>query len=397
MFEEMIVENLVQNIVQEDERNHQKLKNQKRFIFKGYREKTLLVLEKNKLKVQIRYYFDTLTKQYFYPIYEKYGIEKRFRIPYQTRLNIAQKVIIDKQTYQSAGKISNDIFVSKTSVLNYVKEFAKQFKYEVKLDQNPDDFDRVFVCVDDTFRCLKTEKGKVKYRFRVINIYQLNQQNQTKNQVKICCLYETKKQDFDQSHHSVQVILKALKDYYHHDKNPKEIVVCGDGARYIEAIARGLKGAVILDKFHCLNNVFKVFNFRSLDRSLTKKQALVINMIKRKNYHLIKTLLEQKRFKEVVQVLNSSEVLFDKKEKLKELKRLKKYLLHNQQAISKWEDFEVNVVRTETYVQQLVKGYFGSWGKIYCVETFKVLVGLRCLLIDPNNPENETKTKSKTV
>ena len=56
------------------------------------------------------------------------------------------------------------------------------------------------------------------------------------------------------------------------------------------------------------------------------------------------------------------------------------YLRRNKEAIKIWKQPYYLGTFTETYVQQLVKSYYGNFGKCYSLETFISLLKTNCIV-----------------
>ncbi len=374
------IKSLIQEKIKEYDENfyfNEYKKDNSNLVFKGYMSRTILYKDM-KLKIRIRYYRDTKNNKNIYPVYEKYEIEKRYFYNKKIRKNIAKNIIKNNISFQAATDIIDGFKISKSSVRRYVQEFHYLYKYEHNIEINPKLFKNIFISIDDTFRNVISNRTKYKYRFRIITIHQGKVNNKFINQIKICISSKVNNNK-NNLLYTNEIIKNTLDKYYLANEQNYQIICCGDGAKYIKNIAKNYPDSMqILDKFHCFNNVYKVFNFRKIDRNLKTKEALKLNKFKKNTYKKIINFLEKNKFNSIYKLLEKSEKTFSNNQKIKDVKRLKTYIKNNEKSIKNWSYFDSNPTLTETYVQQILKRYFGNIGKIYSLEILKNIVSNNC-------------------
>ena len=354
-----------------------KNKVKKDYIFKGYVNRKL-VWKGIKLEIKIRKYYDYKNHRSYYPIYKFLNINKAEKYDNETKNEAIKKVLFFNNTYKSAGFINEDCSMSKWKVFDCLTKYNDDF-FEYDIKNFIPKKDKIFICIDDTFRKLKVKNHAYKFRFRVINIYQNKVDNKFENQIKICMIFKT-----NDNENSIKRTLKVIKDnlnkYYQFKQFKQKLIVCGDGANYINKIAKSLKSEQVLDKFHCYQNVFKVFNFKNLNRNLSNENAIEFNKNKKKYYYEIIRNLELKKFNFVYNLLDKLKLFFKEISKIIDLMRLKRYLKYHEQHIKNWELYMFNTTYTETYIQSIIKSKFGAFGKIYSLNIFRKIVGFKAII-----------------
>lgn len=359
---------------------YQHHKNSHRYIYKGYRKRRFY-LENLVLDLQVKFYWDVKNKKYFYPIYEKYGLELRRRYSEDLRREIARSVIIDNASYRSVMNLNNGRKISLSTVQRWVLEFTDRFSYAPKnTNFNLTKYDNIFICIDDTFRSLKCKSKLEKYRFRVIHFYQKLDDYRDENSIDICLVFKCNDDSNLCMERTKQAINGVLNNCYDHRNLKQKLIVCGDGARYIDTIAQELNAIQILDKFHCFQNIRNVFNFRNCDRNLYTDEAIRMNNFKKEMYSLIARNVSKHNFKLVYELLEKSAPNFNQVTKQRDVLRLLKYIKRHEQNIRNWNLFSFNPTQTETHIQKIVKWRFGAVGKLYSYDIFVKLLTKNCLV-----------------
>lgn len=327
------------------------------------------------LEVKVRKYFDKVKKEYVYPIYQILGLDKRSKFNNNLKNSIVKDAISNVLSYEKVVK-SRNIFVSKTTVFRWVQKLKIDNNVEFKIN-DLDKHDKIFICIDDTYRNMIFKKKKSKFRFRIINFYQNKVNNKFINQYKLTIIYKcNNKENTTQLY---KQILKILNEKYGFSKLKQQIIICGDGAKFISKLAKKFKKSIsILDKFHCLQSIQKVFNFRNNTRALVNQEAIRFNKLKQKIYFKLKEFLLQNDFKNLQKLLSESiDIFYKNYVKQRDVIKLKRYISNHQDEIINWKLFDFNPCYTECYVQQIVKSSFGNVGKIYSITTFSKIISFK--------------------
>ena len=368
---------ILEKINEYDEQFYFKNKINKHYIFKGYVNRKIIV-KGELLQIQIRKYYDLKRHKTYYPIYEYLDIDKYQRYDNYTKNEVIKKVLLYNNSYKSAGYINDKISVSKTTVFNCINKISNN-NCQYKISNFVPKKDKIFICIDDTFRKLKVNNKAVKFRFRVINIYQNKINNKFENQIKVCMIFKTNSY-VTTINKTTKLIKSILEKYYKYLEHKQKLIVCGDGAKYINTISKQLKSIQILDKFHCFQNVFKVYNFKNINRNLSKEEAIKFNIWKKESYTKIIKCLQLKQFETVYKIIDNSKLIFKEIVKIVELIRLKKYIKFHQEHIKNWDMYEFNATYTETYIQSIIKSRFGDNGKTFCYDIFKKILSTNALV-----------------
>ena len=353
-----------------------KTRNKKRYKLISIRKKIIIYGDHKELIFR-RYYKDLWTGKNVYLLDRWLKIKSHQHIRKREKRRIYKMVAKKKMTFsQVVEHYENNFSVS--TVHRLIKNHNVNFR--VNFSINPRKFKIIYINIDDGYRTLKIRGKWYECQFKVIQIYQsyIKEKKQFINELKAVLINKNKA---GKNISTVLAIMKikALLCKYYGDTSNYRIIVCGDGARNLKAIARALGAEFCLDKFHLyqkINAAFKTQALKQIDficndctSSIYKKNELV---------HQIIELIETGKVAEAIQML------IDIRKKFKihstDLNKLIRYMKNNQKAIEIWKDPAYVGTFTETFVQQLVKSYFGNVGKWYSLSTFLKILRGNCVV-----------------
>ncbi|WP_425381499.1 Mbov_0401 family ICE element transposase-like protein [Spiroplasma endosymbiont of Polydrusus pterygomalis] len=265
-----------------------------------------IIFEFGKIIFNQRVYWDKLNKEYYYPVYEEFNIDKRAKI-----INWLKEEIISylgkKKNYQDIQDIFKYTYVSKVTISKIhknikIKEILPQEKIKVK------DNEYIYINVDDCFVPVwnKNKKRKLQ-KIRSIS-YNTGKKQISKNRNKLLnkkynFMFNYKsnpRQDYFEDNPTVESTWKGLIKYYDF-YNPK-LVVAGDGAGWIKNLAKYLGAYYVFDKYHALKYLWNEYRPNNLGRKLT------LNKEKYNNYKIAKNYFINSQYDELIIFLIKTKV-----------------------------------------------------------------------------------------
>ncbi|WP_342217603.1 Mbov_0401 family ICE element transposase-like protein [Spiroplasma endosymbiont of Amphimallon solstitiale] len=221
-----------------------------------------------------RVYWDTINKQYYYPIYEEFGIKKRARITDDLYLEILDNLIenlISKKGYFNIQSEFKYTSFSKNLISRIFKD-AKIPKWIPEEKFKVLDNQKLNICADDAFVTCWDENGlKQQYCCRILTfnlgkkeIY--SYRNKLQNKITSFLLFKSgnglnQEQLYNfttqtiLNHYDIKLNILGVQWEYHN----YNLVVAGDGALWIKAMATWLGCYYILDKYHAYSYLWKSF------------------------------------------------------------------------------------------------------------------------------------------
>ncbi|WP_342276446.1 Mbov_0401 family ICE element transposase-like protein [Spiroplasma endosymbiont of Nebria brevicollis] len=220
-----------------------------------------------------RIYWDKIEKRYRYFTDEEFNITKRAKMINDLKqeiLNNLTENLITKKTYNHIQQEFKHTKFSKTTISKIFKnaniqKIIPEQKHKVLDNQ------KLNIYVDDAFiTCWDENNTKQKYCCRLFSFNLGKKQisknrNQLLNKTTAFLLYktgETITQDkvynfvFETINNNYDIKINDFKDLYWQNPN---LVIAGDGALWIRALAKWLGGYYILDKFHAFSYLWKSF------------------------------------------------------------------------------------------------------------------------------------------
>ncbi|WP_425380901.1 Mbov_0401 family ICE element transposase-like protein [Spiroplasma endosymbiont of Polydrusus pterygomalis] len=265
-----------------------------------------IIFEFGKMIFNHRVYWDKLNKEYYYPVYEEFNINKRAKI-----INWLKEEIISylgkKKNYQDIQDILKYTYVSKVTISKIhknikIKEILPQEKIKVK------DNEYIYINVDDCFVPVwnKNKKRELQ-KIRSIS-YNTGKKQISKNRNKLLnkkynFMFNYKfnlKEDYYIDNSTVESTWKGLIKYYDF-YNPK-FVVAGDGASWIRTLSKYLGAYYIFDKYHALKYLWNEYSPNNLGRKLT------LNKEKYNNYKIAKNYFCNGQYNELIEFLTKTKV-----------------------------------------------------------------------------------------
>ncbi|WP_339046312.1 Mbov_0401 family ICE element transposase-like protein [Spiroplasma endosymbiont of Colias croceus] len=221
-----------------------------------------------------RVYWDKINKKTYYPIYEEFGIKKRARITNDLYFDILDNLIenlISKKGYFNIQSEFKYTSFSKNLISRIFKN-AKIAKWIPEEKFKVLDNQKLNICADDAFITCWDENGlKQQYCCRILTfnlgkkeIY--SYRNKLDKKITAFLLFKSgnglnQEQLYNfttqtiLNHYDINLNILGVQWEYHN----YNLVVAGDGALWIKAMASWLGCYYILDKFHALNYLWKSF------------------------------------------------------------------------------------------------------------------------------------------
>lgn len=221
-----------------------------------------------------RVYWDTINKKTYYPIYEEFGIKKRARITNDLYFDILDNLIenlISKKGYFNIQSEFKYTSFSKNLISRIFKE-AKISKWIPEEKFKVLDNQKLNICADDAFVTCWDENGlKQQYCCRILTFNQgkkeiYSYRNKLQNKITAFLLFKSgnglNQHELYQfttqtilNHYDIKLNILGVQWEYHN----YNLVVAGDGALWIKAMATWLGCYYILDKYHAYSYLWKSF------------------------------------------------------------------------------------------------------------------------------------------
>lgn len=348
----------------------------KRFESNGFKEKTI-IFKKQKIRIKRRCYYDHKEKKYVFLLDEFLHINKNQHISETDKQCAYTMIALQKMTFTQAIKSFNDS-ISNSTLSRIIRK--QKSNYLINFSEPTTKYKYIYIDMDDTFTTFKIKNKSVKFRNRVFHIYQ-DRDPKTKefiNELKMVFINECYMNSFENKNKTITQIRQILEQYYGDIKRFK-LIFCGDGARYIETTAKEFDAEVALDLWHILRKIKNIFNYKNK----TKLDALFSDpkQFKKDKKDYCNNIIELIKLSKVDEAINLLiEFMNIYQFKANEIKGLIFYLRRNKDAIEIWKQPYYFGTFTETYVQQLVKSYYGNFGKCYSLETFINLLKTNCIV-----------------
>ncbi|WJG69836.1 Mbov_0401 family ICE element transposase-like protein [Spiroplasma ixodetis] len=221
-----------------------------------------------------RVYWDEINKKHQYPIYEEFGIKKRARITNDLYFSILDNLIENLISKKGYFNIQSEFKYTSFSK-NLISRIFKNVKIEKLIPEQKHkvlDNQKLNICAVDAFVTCWDENGlKQQYCCRILTfnlgkkeIYSYRNKLQKKitafllfksgNGLNQEQLYNFTTQTIF-NHYDINLnILGVQWDYHNYN-----LVVAGDGALWIKAMATWLGCYYILDKYHAYSYLWKSF------------------------------------------------------------------------------------------------------------------------------------------
>lgn len=329
-----------------------------------------------KLEIKRRYYLDTKENKHVFLLDEWLNIEKYQHFPKEEKEIICQMVVKEKKTFNQVKMDYKNKF-SINTICHLIKN--QPIEYISNFNTEPTKFRFIYIDVDDTYGYLKINNKRHKFKFKVLHIYQDYEKGVGfKNEIKAVFLNEV---HLDSEKSMKQTIneIKVILNQYYGDLSNFELVVSGDGARYIKTIAINLESKLGLDKYHAykrLHDTLKTSNLKKfhLSSDVLSSAKFAENNFANEGIQLLKEGKVDELNKQLVDFKNNYGI------NSKELNSSISYFKNNKNGIKIWNNPNYFGTYTETFVQQLVKKYFGDVGKCYSLNTFMNILKANCLV-----------------
>lgn len=336
-----------------------------------------ILYENNWIRVNRRYYFDRIAKKYKCLLDEKLKIEKYQHITNEERQYMFEMVAENKMTFSQVRKAYKNRF-STCTIHNLIKRHSVN-NYS-SLIINPELFPFIFIDIDDTFQNLRVNNKKSTFRFRIIHFYQFFDSERKKfiNEIKMVVVTKCNGFEINDKEQITNKINEVItKNYGNKDKF--QILVSSDGARNLKKIAEYFNAIHAIDKYHVFNRIYLTFR---------TSQLITLNwMLNDQNEKFSSKINLRKEILELVKnyevdsaILRLNEIKKNSFTQCYSLNSLIKYLQNNKTSIETWKNVNYTGTYTETYVQQLVKSYFGNVGRCFSKDIFTKMLAANCLV-----------------
>ncbi|WP_342217779.1 Mbov_0401 family ICE element transposase-like protein [Spiroplasma endosymbiont of Amphimallon solstitiale] len=221
-----------------------------------------------------RVYWDKINKKHYYPIYEEFGIKKRARITNDLYFDILDNLIENLISKKGYFNIQSEFKYTSFSK-NLISRIFKNAKIEKWIPEQKHkvlDNQKLNICADDAFVTCWDENGlKKQYCCRLLT-FNLGREEiysyRNKLQKKITSFMLFKVNHGPKQDELYNFTTQTIFNYYdiklnilgvqweYHNYN---LVVAGDGALWIKAMASWLGCYYILDKYHAYSYLWKSF------------------------------------------------------------------------------------------------------------------------------------------
>ncbi|WP_338987848.1 Mbov_0401 family ICE element transposase-like protein [Spiroplasma endosymbiont of Dasysyrphus albostriatus] len=221
-----------------------------------------------------RIYWDNIEKRTRYFTDEEFNIEKRARVIKDLKLKILSNLIknlITKKTYTHIQSEYEYTYFSK----NFISRLFKNAKIEKFIPEEKFkvlDNQKLNICADDAFITCWDENGlKQQYCCRILTFNQgkkeiYSYRNKLQNKITAFLLFKSgnglnQEQLYNfttqtiLNHYDIKLNILGVQWEYHN----YNLVVAGDGALWIKAMATWLGCYYILDKYHAYSYLWKSF------------------------------------------------------------------------------------------------------------------------------------------
>ena len=356
-------------------------RDKKRYRLVCPREKWI-IYENKKYRIYRRYYFDNELKKHVFLLDEHLKYKNKSHISEDDKNHIYELISKQKMTFNQVIK-SLKLDISKSTISRLIKKH--KLVYEANFTEPTNNFKNVYIDVDDSFGTVKVGDKGYKFKFKLLHFYQdyKDVDNTGKkrfiNDLKVILINKCYMNSFLNFSSTMKEIKKILTKYYG-DISKYNLFVSGDGARYIKTIADNLNAKMSIDKWHLIKRIYTIFNASNISKYdwfyHDKKE---FKSIKKQYRSKIIKLIKESKIPQAIALLTEFKNKFDFF-KTKDINNLILYLKRNKSAIEIWNNKNYFGTYTETYVQQLVKSYFGNYGKCYSLNNFMNLLSANCIV-----------------
>ncbi|WP_338979544.1 Mbov_0401 family ICE element transposase-like protein [Spiroplasma endosymbiont of Lasioglossum malachurum] len=221
-----------------------------------------------------RVYWDTINKRHYYPIYEEFGIKKRARITNDLYFDILDNLIENLISKKGYFNIQSEFKYTSFSK-NLISRIFKNAKIEKWIPEEKFkvlDNEKLNICADDAYITCWDENGlKQQYCCRLLT-YNLGRKeiysyrNKLDKKITSFMLFKTNNASKQEELHNFT--MQTINNHYdiklnifaiNWEYNNYNLVVSGDGALWIRAMASWLGCYYILDKYHAFSYLWKSF------------------------------------------------------------------------------------------------------------------------------------------
>lgn len=362
----------LQNIDEELKNNRDK----KRYKLVRKRDKYFFY-NNQKYHFSRRYYYDVAKKIQVCLFDKFFKYEKKQHLSENDKKHIYELVAKEKMTFNQVIKALN-LDISKSTISRIISKYKSV--YETNFEEQTNSFNNLYIDIDDTYTYLKINNKAYKFKCKLLHSYQhyIKKDKHFVNEVKAILINKCYISSFTNSSWTNNQIKEILSKYYG-DLNQFNLIVSGDGARYIKTIANNLNANVAADQWHLINKIHLVFNIKNESKhDLFFHNKKLFRQIKTKYRNEIVKLIKETKIDEAILILSEFKYKFNFK--VKEINGLILYLKRNKRAIEIWSNANYFGTYTETFVQQLVKSYFGNFGKCYSLNNFINLLSANCVV-----------------
>ncbi|AWX69563.1 Mbov_0401 family ICE element transposase-like protein [[Mycoplasma] anseris] len=261
------------------------------------------------------------------------------------------KESFNRNSYQ---EIAYQLGISKSTIFNIIHanlntniDTLKSFKNNQTHNQ------KLYISVDDTYVPYKEKQFNTnKCCVRILNFFNKTKNNKLINKNHLLLFNKSKKPINNKTLYAK--INKIMKKFYN---ETCEIIILGDGAKWIQNLAKRFNGNGILCRYHLMAKVKKLF-----DKSKETKQ--IINKTNKElNFNMVSYIyddIDNEKWDDLLNFLTYNQHVFNKyfnKFKLKQITDLKKYIFNNKDYLVKYSKNSLDFIgnNAESFVSHIIK------------------------------------------
>ncbi|ASP28247.1 hypothetical protein SCORR_v1c04750 [Spiroplasma corruscae] len=307
-------------------------------------------------------------------------IEKYSKWSHELKSHVINLLSQGSSKYADIDKAIPEARLHKSTISRFVKKLRLEAFNEEYLENHYnapkkiEKYNTLYISIDDSYVNLKTNNKAAKYQVRVATLClgksdKPDSRNSTLIHKRVITWTKKCKSIANNFvNETIEDLNKYIKIFY--GKTNFNYVICGDGANWIKSIASSFGGKIVLDKFHLVKEIAKIYPPKMYSQYNKQLFNCCINALT----HGVNTLVDN-------YLIPLSKVDDDKIDKIKKLIR---YIKNNKNGIESYKkDYYIGCF-TESNIYHYVKAIANS--KSYNFKVFHNLINLRLAYINNLDP-----------